>query len=79
MSEFLLCVRNEGHGASLIVGKVYRRVPDREAEARQMVRILDEDTSETEGYLYPAHWFVPIELPEEARQALFASGGTRSS
>jgi len=77
MSEFLLCVRNEGYAASLIVGKVYRRVPDREAEARQMVRILDEDASETEGYLYPAHWFVPIELPEAARQALFVGGKSR--
>lgn len=39
-----------------------------------MVRALDEDKSEPDGYLYPASMFVPIELPEMARQALMSSG-----
>lgn len=73
MSDFVLCIDNRSNPASLIVGKVYRRLPDPEAEAHHMVRILDEDRSEAEGYLYPAALFVPIELPEAARQALLAA------
>ncbi|RMF26205.1 MAG: hypothetical protein D6759_20025 [Chloroflexi bacterium] len=73
MREFVICINNEGYSASLIVGKVYRRLPDPEAEAHQMLRIVDEDHSEPEGYLYPASLFVPIELPEAARRALVAA------
>jgi hypothetical protein len=40
-----------------------------------MLRVIDEDTSEADGYLYPASIFVPVELPERARQALIAVGG----
>jgi hypothetical protein len=39
-----------------------------------MLRVLDEDKSEPDGYLYPALMFVPIELAEVARQALMAAG-----
>jgi hypothetical protein len=74
MSRFVICVDNSSNLASLIVGKVYRVVPDAEAEAHRMIRIMDEDRSEPGGYLYPASAFVPIELPEEAERALMASG-----
>jgi hypothetical protein len=73
MSEFVLCINNEGNPASLIVGKVYRRLRDPEAESHDMFRIVDEDSSEPDGYLYPASMFVPIELPEEAKRALMAA------
>lgn len=72
MNEFVLCINNEGNPASLILGKVYRRLPDPEAESHNMLRILDEDLSEPDGYLYPASMFVPVELPEEAKRALMA-------
>jgi hypothetical protein len=75
MSEFVICIDNESNPASLIVGKVYRTLSDAEAEAHGMLRVLDEDKSEPEGYLYPASMFAPIELPEAARQALVAAGG----
>ena len=39
-----------------------------------MVRVLDEDKSEHDGYLYPASMFVPVELPEMAERALIAAG-----
>lgn len=74
MSDFVICINNTGNPASLIVGKVYRRLPDAEAEAHTMLRIIDEDKSEPDGYLYPASMFVPIELPEEAERALMAAG-----
>ena len=73
MTDFVICINNDANPASLIVGKVYRRLPDPPAESRNMIRIIDEDTTESDGYLYPASLFVPVELPEEAKQALIAA------
>ncbi len=73
MSKFVLCINNASNPASLILGKVYRRLPDPEAEAHNMIRVIDEDRSEPEGYLYPASMFVPIELPEAAERVLMAA------
>nr|VFJ46816.1 MAG: hypothetical protein BECKDK2373B_GA0170837_101436 [Candidatus Kentron sp. DK] len=70
MNHFVICIDNRGNPASLIVGKVYSLLPDTEAERHHMVRILDEDESESDGYLYAAAMFVPIELPETAKRAL---------
>ena len=70
MSEFVICINNETNQASLIVGKVYRRLPDSEAEMHNMFRIVDEDITEPDGYLYPASIFIPVELPEEVKKAL---------
>jgi hypothetical protein len=44
------------------------------AEAHNMLRVLDEDKSEPDGYLYPASMFAPIELPKAAEQAMMAAG-----
>jgi hypothetical protein len=74
MSDFVICINNESNPASLILGKVYRTLPDAEAKAHNMLRIIDEDKSEPDGYLYPAVMFVPIELPEVAKRALIAAG-----
>ena len=73
MNEFLICIDNAGYEASLIVGKVYRRLADEEGERHGLVRIIDEDVDEQEGYLYPASLFVPIELPQAARKALVSA------
>ena len=72
MSEFVICINSESNLASLVVGKVYRRLPDPEAETHGMIRVVDEDRSERDGYLYPASMFARVELPEEARQALMS-------
>jgi hypothetical protein len=74
MSEFVICINNDTNPASLILGKVYRTVPDAEAEVHNMLRIIDEDKSEPDGYLYPATMFAPIELPEVAKRVLMATG-----
>jgi hypothetical protein len=71
MSEpkrFAVCIRNEGNEASLELRKIYEVVDDRDAENHQMVRVVDE---EDEDYLYPAAWFVAIELPTNVEQAIF--------
>jgi hypothetical protein len=69
MTDCARCLANEGCPASLIVGKPYRRLPDPEAEAHRLIRILDEDAGEPGGYLYPAAWFEPIEPGPSDEQA----------
>ena len=76
MSDFVICINNDSNPASLILGKVYRTLPDAEAEAHNMLRIIDEDKSEPDGYLYPAAMFAPIELPEVAKRVLDCGGRT---
>jgi hypothetical protein len=60
MSAFVICIDHHSNPASLILGKVYRTLPDAEAEAHNMLRIIDDDTLEPDGYLYPASMFAPI-------------------
>ena len=74
MKDFVICINNESNPASLILGRVYRRLPDADAESHHLVRIIDEDRSEPDGYLYPASMFAPIELPKVAEQALMRAG-----
>ena len=74
MSDFVICIDNESNPASLIVGKAYRKLPDADAESQGLFRIVDEDRSEPEGYLYLSSMFVPVDLPKAAEKALMASG-----
>jgi len=73
VNRFVICIDNESNPASLILGKVYRTVPDAAAEAHHMLRVVDEDTSEPDGHLYPVSLFAPIELPKAAERALMAA------
>ncbi|MDY7034293.1 MAG: hypothetical protein SVY10_20610 [Thermodesulfobacteriota bacterium] len=73
MNNFVICINTDSNPASLILGKVYRQLPDPKAEEHNMLRIIDEDKSEPDGYLYPASMFAPIELPDVAVQALLAA------
>ena len=59
MSEFVICINNASNPASLLVGKVYRTLLDAEAQSHNMLRVVDEDRSEPDGYLYPASMFAP--------------------
>ena len=74
MNEYVICIGNRGNEASLMVGRVYRRLPDPRADGDKLLRVIDEDRSEPDGYLHPASMFAPVELPEEARRALTAAG-----
>ena len=74
MTDFVICINNDNNPASLIIGKVYRTLPDAKAESHNMLRVVDEDKSEPDGYLYPASMFAPIELPEVAKRVLMARG-----
>jgi len=66
---FVVCVRNEGFEASLAVRKLYRVVPDEEAETQSLIRVVDETG---EDYLYPAELFAAVSVPAEAAEALSA-------
>jgi hypothetical protein len=77
MSEFVICINNDSNLASLILGKVYQTLPDAGAAASHLLRILDEDATEPDGYLYPETMFEPIELPEAAKRVLTAPGRSR--
>ena len=79
MSKFVICIDNDSNPASLTLGKVYRTLPDADAEAHSMLRVVDEDRSEADGYLYPASMFVPIELPEAAERVLMTERAVGST
>ena len=66
-SCFVVCIKNTGYLASLKIRKLYQVIDDAEAEADEMVRVIDESG---EDYLYPANYFVSVEVPKEAEQAL---------
>jgi hypothetical protein len=69
--DFVVCVRNTGYPASLEIRKIYTTVPDRTAEAHGMLRVVDESG---EDYLYPAKFFMRVDLPQPLRSALRRAG-----
>ncbi|MBC7226134.1 MAG: hypothetical protein H5T61_02735 [Thermoflexales bacterium] len=68
--RFAICVDNSVYPASLELHKVYRVLPDEVAEQDGDLRIVDETG---EDYLYPASYFVLVELAEEAEPVLVNS------
>lgn len=62
--HYFLCINNDGYPAALEPRKVYVSLPDKMAEAKGYLRVIDESG---EDYLYPASRFVAIELPREAK------------
>jgi hypothetical protein len=71
MTRFVLCLSNKGFEAALEPRKIYRLLPDAEAEREGLVRVVDESG---EDYLYPTAMFEPISVPERAVKALAAAG-----
>jgi hypothetical protein len=66
-SRFAICINNSEYPASLELHKVYRVLPDEEAEREGDFRVVDESG---EDYLYAADWFMMIELPREVEREL---------
>ena len=67
MQGFAVCLRNAGFAASLEVRKLYPVVSDLEAEAQDLIRVIDESG---EDYLYPAELFERLTLPSDVQRAL---------
>jgi len=64
--QFVICVLNEDC-EDLEVRKIYEVLPDRLAAEDGYIRIIDESD---EDYLYPAEFFLPIELSQSVEEAL---------
>jgi hypothetical protein len=70
VSQFAICVENSEYPASLELHKIYRVLPDEEATKDGDIRIIDESG---EDYLYPAEYFVVIEVPRQSARVLTKS------
>ncbi|MBA3804760.1 MAG: hypothetical protein H0X14_03485 [Acidobacteria bacterium] len=67
IGSYVLCIDDGGYPESLEVRKVYPVLPDDRAAANNYIRVVDETG---EDYLYPAKYFVPIQVPPEAAKIL---------
>ena len=65
--RFAVCVDNSEYSASLELHKIYRVLPDEDAAVDGDHRVVNESG---EDYLYPAEYFVMVELPQEVRESL---------
>ena len=69
--QFAVCINNTEYPASLELHKIYRVIPDEVAINDGDLRIIDESG---EDYLYPADWFVIVELPQKVEESLMRQG-----
>jgi hypothetical protein len=65
--KFAVCVNNADYPASLELHKIYRVLPDDDAATEGDLRVVDESG---EDYLYPAEYFVFVELPRSVEKSL---------
>lgn len=70
-TRYVLCLDNSGYSASLLVGKVYRRLRPRAGDARfrNWIRVIDESG---EDYLFPHTRFAEVRIPPRAKRVLAA-------
>jgi len=66
---FALCVDNTDYLASLVLGKVYRLIPDPKAAKDDLVRVVDESG---EDYLYHRSHFVFVDFPRTVKKKILA-------
>jgi hypothetical protein len=69
-TQFVVCMNNRGHQASLEVGKLYRLIPDSDAEAEGLMRVIDESG---EDYAFEADRFHRIDVPSQVEKVLLAN------
>src|SRR5947207_3364494 len=69
---FAICIEQGEYEPLLHVGKAYRVIRPEPNDPAYLWRVIDE---EGEDYLYPAEWFVPVQLPPKAKRALVAARG----
>ncbi len=65
--QFVVCVKNDHYPASLELRKLYRVLPDASAAKHHHLRVIDESGAD---YLYPESYFVALELPKRATDAV---------
>ena len=64
---FAICVNNSEYPASLELYKIYRVLPDEDAEQDGDLRVIDESG---EDYLYHADYVMMVELPRDVQRVL---------
>ena len=69
LAEFAVCIRNGQYEVDLILGKIYCVLKPKRNDRPSDIRILDESR---EDYLYPRAWFVPVEVPTQAKKGLLS-------
>ena len=67
--QFAVCINNEGYEASLELGKLYQVIPDEEANANDLIRVVDESG---EDYAFAATRFHALEVPPVVQKALLS-------
>jgi hypothetical protein len=65
--KFAVCINNTDYLVSLELHKIYRVLPDEDAAVDGDIRVIDESG---EDYLYPAEYFVFVELPQAVEKSL---------
>jgi hypothetical protein len=65
--QFAVCIKNTDYPASLELHKIYQVIPDEDAASDGDIRVIDESG---EDYVYPASFFVAIEVPQEVERAI---------
>ena len=68
-SRFALCIENS-ECEDLERRKIYQILPDVDAAQEGYLRVVDESRQD---YLYPAAYFILVELPRKAQEALVAT------
>ena len=69
LKKFAICIDNKGNEASLILGKVYRVLPDARAAKDDLLRVVDESG---EDYLFDEEQFVIVDFPQAVRKKILA-------
>ena len=64
---FAVCVNNAGYPSSLELHKIYRILPDEDAQSEGDLRVVDESG---EDYLYAAERFIVVDLPQAVEKSL---------
>ena len=67
--HFAVCINNKGYEASLELGKLYQVIPDEEADANDLIRVVDESG---EDYAFAATRFHALEVPPVVQKALLS-------
>lgn len=65
--RFAVCMNNADYPASLELHKIYRVLPDQDAEADGDLRVIDESG---EDYLYSSEHFTILDLPRTVEKSL---------
>lgn len=73
-NRYVACIR-DGSLLDLEVGKLYEVLPAEADDGKEELRVIDESG---EDYLYPASWFVAVDVPEASARALRAARGSDS-